>query len=67
MGSVYFVCVCEFAYMHALLFYTEWVLGTFLHRMGTYGHMFAFLKLKNSFGGGWQALIIFKAGGKSYL
>lgn len=64
MGSVYFVCVCEFVYMHALLFYIEWVLGTFLQRVDTYGHMFAFLKLKNSSEGRWQALI-FKAGGIS--
>ena len=27
MGSVYFVCVCEFAFMHALLFCKKWVLG----------------------------------------
>lgn len=52
--------------MHALLFYIEWVLGTFLQRVDTYGHMFAFLKLKNSSEGRWQALI-FKAGGISYL
>ena len=27
MGRVYFVCVCEFAFMHALLFCKKWVLG----------------------------------------